>query len=148
MKTTLFALATLLISFHAFADDAVSTETAAVDPWAGCPAAIDGKADLISEQINIQLKKNSIEGAAALASNCAVFGSNIDVSLINPVVYAYLTALNGQLDESEGKMMNKFLENCAKKGEASGGSLGRAMAAHCQLKVVSGFYAAVKKWED
>lgn len=132
------ALLLALIPFYAHAED--------ISPWS-CPAAIDGKPDLIGDAIEKSLAAKDIESAAEFASSCATFGSSIDVSLISPVAMALEEKLKPALRSDEKAMLQRFLKKCADKGQESGGSLGRAMAAHCSLKVYRGFYAAVKKWD-
>ncbi len=137
MKTTFFALALCLFSFQIFADDSIS-------PWI-CPSSIDGNTELISNEIEKSLNANNLEAAAQFAGVCASFGSGIDVMLLSPVLYAFDTALESTLSASEKSVLNSFIAKCNKKGEREGGSLGRSGAAHCQLKVYEGFYAAIKK---
>jgi hypothetical protein len=134
----LFILSAVFFSAQAFALEPVS-------PWT-CPASIDGNVDAIGDQIDTYLAKNDLESAAELASDCATFGSGIDVSLLGPVMGAYSAALGKHLSSSETLVMDSFLQKCQLKGEQEGGSLGRSMAAHCQLKVYMGFYAGVKSW--
>jgi hypothetical protein len=141
MKTVLFTVAALLFSVNAMADDTIS-------PYDVCPAAIAGNAELIGNQIDKSLAKKDVEEAAAMATICADFGSNIDVSLISPVADAFDKALAGKLKADEKAVMMRFIKACEDKGEKSGGSLGRAGGAHCMLKVYSGFYAGVKKWQN
>ena len=137
MKLALFLV---LIPFFAHAEDQP------LSPW-NCAAAIDGKPDLIGDAIEKSLAAKDIESAAEFASSCATFGSSIDVSLISPVANAFDEKLKNSLRGDEKAMLQRFLKKCVDKGENEGGSLGRAMAAHCSLKVYRGFYAAVKKWD-
>jgi len=131
MKQILFLIIGMLIA---------TTSHAEISAW-NCPAEIDGQPELIEKQIEKALKENQLEVAAQFASNCATFGSLIDVSLLSGINEAFYAKLKKKLQKAEMQVMNKFLSNCAKRGNKSGGTLGRSEGAHCMLKVYEGFYA-------
>ena len=127
MKKILVTTAVLLaMTTAAFASEDVS-------PW-NCPANLDGKVEEIGNQIEKFLSKKQLESAAQLASNCSTFGSSIDVSLVGPILMAY-SEKAAKLPTAVKNIRKDMINRCIKKGEAEGGTLGRAVSVHCQLKV-------------
>ena len=110
-----------------------------------CPKELEYKGQLIVTAVDELLTKNRVEAAAELASDCANWGSSMDVAILSPVIDRQYTELNKILTGKVQTQMEKMIAKCTAKGEAEGGTLGRAVAAHCAFKVVAGFYAAYRE---
>lgn len=108
-----------------------------------CPASLSGKADLIAKNIEYYIAENQLFIAQELASDCADFGSSIDVGLISPVLEALDKNLNKHMKTYQKKDLADKLSLCSKRfAGANGqdnGSLGRSAAAHCELKIYGAF---------
>lgn len=133
MKSMFFALA-LIVSNISFASEEIS-------PWI-CPASLEGNVDKISAEIDSHLAKKQLGHAIQIGTVCASFGSNIDVSLLSPVLEALHTALETKISRTENRVMFDLLKKCADR-DPNGGSLARSAAAHCQMNVLHGFYSAL-----
>lgn len=137
----------------------VSAEEVAV-----CPKAIELNSQAIMENVAYYIQQKDLYTAANLASTCASFGSGLDVNIISPVV----EALENQISESIRTEKDKVSKNkkltskqiaeqiavldaavndldakaglCHKRyAKENSGSMGRAFAASCELKVYQAF---------
>lgn len=137
MKSAIIVLLSLA-STTVFAAETLS-------PWGGCPQAIEFKADLIEEQIEIYLGKGDLDSAAEMASACANYGSSQDVAIISLAANALYKDLNKILNGRVQTQMEAMTARCTRRGQNEGGTLGMSVGAHCTLRVLRGFYAAYGK---
>lgn len=84
VRSLVLALALAGLTQIATADVVKSEKAKSYSAW-NCPAELDGDVDKIEEAITDYLKEDNVGAAAQLASNCATFGSGIDVMLLAPI---------------------------------------------------------------
>lgn len=128
----------------AFSLTASATEE--VSPWI-CPSSLEGDPDKIVSVIESKIEQDEIAYAIQIGSVCANFGSNIDVSILGPVLDLLSTRLATQVSPTENTVLQGLLRKCEDK-DLDGGSLARSAAAHCQLNVLHGFFSALNTGDN
>lgn len=140
MKKFVALVITSLLSLFA------ASARAEVSPW-NCPAEIDGSPGKIRDEVQTFLDRKELEGALELATDCATFGSSLDVSIIMPVLDAYDAVLPSLLTRVQKQTFDEMNKRCENK-YANQGTLGLSMAAHCQAHVYQAFESVFSPNEE
>jgi hypothetical protein len=135
-------LTLIIAATSAQADEEPGAKIVSTDEIYSCPASLDGNPDAIGQNIEHYIKEKQVLVAAEIASDCAVFGSSIDSSLISQVTEAINKGLQKKLNDKNKALLSSKIERCydryaGKNGE--NGTLGLSEAAHCSLKVFLAF---------
>lgn len=132
----LSTLVLILFVQGAFAD----SDIVSIEDLPGCPKKIELNADLIEKNIKHYIEQKELWAAALIASNCATYGSSMDVSIISKIAEAYDVSLQKTMTKDQYKSLTSMSAKCWQKyAGPDNGTMGSSQAAHCSLKVYQAF---------